>query len=299
MNTDTWIALDWGTSHLRAWLMDSSGEILDQRHCDQGMNSLKPDQFEGVLLGQIDDWLSFETITQVLACGMLGSRQGWIEASYDSAPCSPGTLLTKAPVNDPRINVHICPGIKQLTPADVMRGEETQVAGLLAGAADLNTVVCLPGTHCKWVRIVEGKITEFQTFLTGELYGLLAEQSVLRHSLDTSGWDQQAFKSAINESMAQPQSISAQLFSLRAQTLIGDLSGAAANARLSGLLIGLELASSKNFWSGQQVTIIGECQLSAHYNLALQMQSVTTVQANSETMTLKGLNLAYRQLNGA
>jgi len=299
MNTDTWIALDWGTSHLRTWLLDCGGQILDQRHCDQGMNNLQSDQFEGVLLEQIDDWLNFESITQVLACGMLGSRQGWIEASYDSAPCAPGTVLTKAPVSDPRIDVHICPGIKQLAPADVMRGEETQVAGLLKDAADLNTVVCLPGTHCKWVRIVNGKISEFQTFLTGELYGLLAEQSVLRHSLDTTAWDEQAFKSAIDESMAQPQSISTQLFALRAQTLIGNLSGAAANARLSGLLIGLELANSKDFWSGQQVTIIGESRLSEHYNMALQMQCVTTVQANSETMTLKGLSLAHRQLNGA
>ena len=299
MNTDSWIALDWGTSHLRAWLLNSSGEILDQRSSDQGMNSLSPNQFEGVLLAQIDPWLNDDTCTQVLACGILGSRQGWIEARYDSAPCSPGKTLTKAPVNDPRINVHICPGIKQLAPADVMRGEETQVAGLLTDAADFSGVVCLPGTHCKWVRVVEGKITEFQTFLTGELYGLLAKQSVLRHSLDTSDWDEQAFKVAIDDSMARPQSITAQLFALRAETLIGDLSAAGANARLSGLLIGLELASSKDFWAGQQVTIIGECQLSRHYSQALQMLSVTSTQANSETMTLKGLSLAYRQLNGA
>ncbi|MCJ8339393.1 MAG: 2-dehydro-3-deoxygalactonokinase [Pseudomonadales bacterium] len=299
MNTDNWIALDWGTSHLRAWLMNSSGEVLDQRSCDQGMNSLNSDQFEGVLLEQIDYWLNADSCTQVLACGMLGSRQGWVEASYDSVPCSPGTVLTKAPVSDPRINVHICPGIKQLAPADVMRGEETQVAGLLTDAADFSGVVCLPGTHCKWVRVVEGKITEFQTFLTGELYSLLAKQSVLRHSLDTSAWDEQAFKVAIDDSMARPQSITAQLFALRAETLIGDLSAAGANARLSGLLIGLELASSKDFWAGQQVTIIGESQLSRHYSQALQMLSVTSTQANSETMTLKGLSLAYRQLNGA
>jgi 2-dehydro-3-deoxygalactonokinase len=295
-NTATWIAVDWGTSRLRVWHMDAQGTVLDQKSCEQGMNGLQPSEFESVLLSQIDQWLAPMQITTVLACGMLGSRQGWAEVSYVATPCPAATIPAQAPTQDPRIQVHICPGIKQLSPADVMRGEETQVAGFLSGQTQFEGVICLPGTHSKWVQMQQTTITRFQTFLTGELYALLAKQSVLRHSIDVSAWDDEAFASAVHQSMRHSESISAKLFSLRAQGLLGDFSSASANATLSGYLIGLELASSQPFWQQQPVVIIGDSALSQRYAQALALLDVSSDLQNSEMLTLKGLALAYSYL---
>ena len=291
-----WIAVDWGTSHLRAWKMHFDGSILDTLRCDKGMNSVESQQFETVLLSLIAPWLDDKHCTSVLACGMLGSRQGWVEVSYLSTPCAPNAELTQAPTSDARIQVYICPGVKQLNPADVMRGEETQVAGFLATNPYFSGVICLPGTHAKWVKVSATKIEHFQTFLTGELYGLLAKQSVLRHSIDTDAWHTQAFCDAIEVSLKDPASVSAKLFSLRAQSLLENLSAEVANARLSGYLIGLELAASRNYWHAQQVIIIGDQQLAHKYADALSQLQVDCELHNSETMTLQGLSLAYRQL---
>ncbi len=294
-----WIAVDWGTSQMRAWAMSDAGEILASASSDKGMGSLAPHQFEAALLQEVGDWLIPDGTTQVIACGMVGSRQGWIEAHYETAPCIPAGHLISAPANDPRISVHICPGVKQHGPADVMRGEETQVAGLLAANPDFEGVVCLPGTHSKWVRVQAGQITEFQTFMTGELYALLAGQSVLRHSIASDGWDAGAFAAAVETALEAPASVTARLFSLRAESLLADLSPQVARARLSGYLIGLELAAARGFWSGQSVAIIGATQLGQHYAEALRTLGVPSDIHTSEAMTLKGLTAAYHHVNGA
>jgi 2-dehydro-3-deoxygalactonokinase len=294
-----WIAVDWGTTHLRTWHMSESGEILANRSSDQGMNCLKPDQFEAALLSLVTPWLVEGSCTQILACGMVGSRQGWTEASYNSAPCTPVAQLTTVPVCDSRIAVYICPGVKQLEPADVMRGEETQIAGLLASDTGFNGAICLPGTHSKWVQINDGNIISFQTFLTGELYALLAQQSVLRHSIDCNEWDDQAFELAILESITKPNTVTTQLFSIRAQTLITDLSAGEANARLSGLLIGLELTGAKAFSHKSGVALIGDDKLCQLYAQALKILGAKSTIHSSEKMTLKGLQLAKTQITGA
>lgn len=298
---DQWVAVDWGTSHLRTWLMSDSGEILAAANSMQGMNSLCADQFESTLITLIEPWLSSDSCTVVLACGMLGSRQGWLEVNYLSAPCNASAQPTQAPTQDSRIQVFITPGIKQLSPADVMRGEETQVAGLLAGNSQFSGIVCLPGTHSKWIQVTTGHINHFQTFLTGELYALLSKQSVLRHSVDTDAWNWQAFESAVTQSLSNPASISAKLFSLRANTLVSDLTVDRANALLSGYLIGLELAASKEFWQSDSlqdkpVQLIGDQQLVAIYAKALKLQGIKCQTHTSETMSLEGLLLVYRQL---
>ena len=132
-----------------------------------------------------------------------------------------------------------------------MRGEETQIAGLLAVDAAFDGIACLPGTHSKWVHIGAGKIRSFQTFLTGELFALLAGGSVLRHAMTDEGWDGSAFLEAVDETAAAPESIAAKLFSIRAESLLHALPGATARARLSGYLIGLELVAAKPCWQGE------------------------------------------------
>jgi 2-dehydro-3-deoxygalactonokinase len=228
---------------------------------------------------------------------MVGSRQGWHEAPYRAVPCPPldRSGLVPVPVQDARIAVHIAPGLKQARPADVMRGEETQIAGALALHPAFDGVMCLPGTHSKWAHISAGEVVSFQTYLTGELFALLSQHSVLRHGMAGGGWDDAAFDSGLSDALSRPDRIGAHLFTLRAEGLIADLPPAAARARLSGLLIGVELAASKPYWLGQPVTLIGADALCQSYARALGLQGLTARLLPATDCTLAGLaSLANR-----
>ncbi|MFL4470542.1 2-dehydro-3-deoxygalactonokinase [Tateyamaria armeniaca] len=286
-----WIAVDWGTSHLRAWLMDRSGAVIERRQSDAGMGTLDRDGFEPALRALVGDALP----APVLACGMVGSRQGWAEAPYATAPCPPPGAAQAVQV--PGLDVRILPGVKQPRPADVMRGEETQIAGYLATHPGFDGVICLPGTHTKWVHISAGEIVSFRTAMTGEMFSLLSTQSVLRHSMGT-GWDAASFDAGVDQAISKPEALAASLFSLRAEGLLAGLNPDAARARLSGLLIGAELAAMRPYWLGQQVALIGAESLSRAYADALAVQSVPCHSAGVEDMTLAGLTAAWTQIYG-
>jgi len=288
-----WIAVDWGTSNLRAWAMTREGRVLDQARSDQGMSGLSRDQFEPCLLSLIEPWLGSGSIP-VVACGMAGSRQGWSEAPYREVPTTPAGQLHNVICKDPRITTHILPGLKQLKHTDVMRGEETQITGYLSGNPEFDGVICLPGTHTKWVRISAGEVVSFQTFMTGEMFDLLSGQSVLRHSVGNVGdWDNNAFETAVSDAISNPSMMAAKLFQLRASDLLEGATPAANRARMSGLLIGLELAASKPYWLGQEVALVGAPKLNDLYATALQAQGLNTKHQTGDDMTLKGLTAAY------
>ncbi len=293
-----WIAVDWGTSNLRAWAMGPDGPMAEASSAE-GMGTLTKDQFEPALLRLISPWLSRKT--QVIACGMVGSRQGWFEAPYRTTPCIPVAYAThtQIPTLDPRLDMRVTPGLKQIHPADVMRGEETQIAGALALMPDFDGVFCLPGTHSKWVHISAGEVVSFQTFMTGEMFALLSNQSVLRHSVTSNHWDATAFAAGVAAAMERPERLSARLFTLRAESLIANLPPAAARARLSGLLIGVELAAAKPYWLGQRVALIGSAKLSTTYAAALAAQGVTAQQLDATACTLASLATARGVLQKA
>ena len=288
----SWIAVDWGTSNLRAWKMGAEGPLA-HGESPKGMGKLKPEEFEAALLEVIAPWLEGKTL--VLACGMVGARQGWREAAYRAAPCTPtdGAALTRVATLDPRLDVRIAPGLSQPKPADVMRGEETQLAGALALHPGFDGVFCLPGTHSKWAQVSAGEVVSFQTFMTGELFALLSTQSVLRHGM-AEGWDEAAFDEGLSEALSRPDRIAARLFGLRAEGLLHALPPAAARSRLSGLLIGIELAGAKPYWLGQKVKLIGAESLSASYARALAAQGLTAERLDATACTLAGL-AALRQ----
>ena len=293
-----WIAVDWGTTNLRAWIMGADSKPLNTLSSLHGMAQLKSSEFEAALLALIGPYLSTGRLMPVICCGMVGSRQGWAEASYLSVPCPPpaGEIATQVPATDPRMAVFILPGIKQIKPADVMRGEETQIAGFLHHDPDFDGVICLPGTHTKWVHISAGEIVSFQTFMTGELFSLLSKQSVLRHSVTTDEWDATAFSVGVEDAMSRPQAVAAQLFGLRAGSLVADLSPSSARSRLSGLLIGTELAAARPYWLGRNVAIIGADFVAGLYGDALVKQGLNTSAVDVEAMTLLGLHAAKRSL---
>jgi 2-dehydro-3-deoxygalactonokinase len=297
--TPDWIAVDWGTSNLRVWAMGPDG-VMDAAASDDGMGRLTRDQFEPALLALIAPWLGAK-VRPVIACGMVGSRQGWFEAPYRSVPCTPldRAGLVQVPVQDARIAVYVAPGLKQVKPADVMRGEETQIAGALALHPAFDGVMCLPGTHSKWAQISAGEVVSFQTFLTGEMFALLSENSVLRHGMAGRGWDDAAFDRGLSDALSRPDRIGAQLFTLRAEGLIADLTAAQARARLSGLLIGVELAAAKPYWLGQSITLIGADVLCKSYARALSAQGAAPRILPATECTLAGLASLARQLETA
>ena len=276
------------------------GAIFAHGESDKGMGKLAPDQFEAALLALITPWLG-QTRTLVLACGMVGARQGWSEAKYRAVPCTPTDPagLTAVATTDPRLDVRIAPGLAQAKPADVMRGEETQLAGALALHPDFDGVFCLPGTHSKWAQVSAGEVISFQTYMTGELFALLSTQSVLRHSLTTEGYDDASFDEGLSEALSRPERIAARLFSLRAEGLLHGLTAPQARSRLSGLLIGIELAGAKPYWLGQQVKLIGAEPLAASYARALGHQGVTSDRLDATACTLAGLSRLYAQLKAA
>jgi len=293
-----WIAVDWGTSNLRVWVLGRGGKVLAELASDQGMGSLTPDVFEPALLDLVAPYLDNNAPVPVICCGMVGARQGWSEAAYSAVPCSPPDAhrALKVAANDPRLDVRILPGLMQKTPADVMRGEETQIAGLLARKPDFDGTLCMPGTHTKWVQISAGEIVSFRTFMTGELFALLSTRSVLRHSVASDGWVDDAFDMAVQDALSSPQHFASRLFGLRAESLLEDMPAAQARARLSGGLIGLELAGAKGYWLGMDVALIGDPALTALYGKALGQQGVPSQDLSGENLTLAGLTAAYLSL---
>jgi 2-dehydro-3-deoxygalactonokinase len=299
MTEPAWIAVDWGTSNLRAFAMGADGRIMAEATSDEGMGKLTREGFEPALLRLISPWLAGNP--PVVACGMVGSRQGWCEAPYRTVPCAPLDRAAQviAPTTDSRLRVAIAPGLKQVSPADVMRGEETQIAGALQLIPGYDGVFCLPGTHSKWVHVSAGEVVSFQTFMTGEMFALLSEASVLRHGMQGGGWDEAAFDAGVSDALSRPERLAARLFSLRAEGLIAGLSPQAARARLSGLLIGTELAAAKPYWLGQRVTLIGAETLSAAYARALAAQGVEALRLPATDCTLAGLASLSPQTEGA
>ena len=299
MKNIVWIAVDWGTSNLRVWGMDSDGKVAAEASSDKGMAKLDRSGFEPALLELVDGWLVHGRRMPVIACGMVGARQGWVEAPYREAPCKPVffDLVANPDTRDPRLKVTILAGIKQLEPApDVMRGEETQIAGVLSENPHFDGVLCLPGTHTKWVRISAGEIVHFKTFMTGELFSLFSVHSVLRHSLMAAGGTEIEFASSVRSIVAEPADFAGRLFSVRAEALVSGLGSAAANARLSGLLIGAELAAAKTYWWDHSLMIVGNGPQSELYADALAILGQSPRIIDASHVTLAGLKSAYLQI---
>lgn len=293
-----WIAIDWGSSNLRAWRMDGA-QVTDEAAAAVGAITLDPPQFEPALLDVVGPWLPDGIRTDVMVCGMAGARGGWHEAPYAAVPTAPGGGDFARPrTRDPRLSVHILPGLSQASPPDVMRGEETQLAGLLAAEPRFDGVACLPGTHTKWVHLSAGEVVSFASYMTGEIFALLATQSVLRKTVGADGWDDAAFLEAVDETLSRPERMAARLFPLRAGALLHDLAPATARARLSGLLVGAELAGARPYWLGRDVVLIGADRLSQAYRAALAHAGLPARILDATAMTLAGLTAAHARVTG-
>jgi 2-dehydro-3-deoxygalactonokinase len=294
------VAVDWGTSHLRVWALGSRGEVIGERKSDEGMASTPRDRFAAVLESHLQA-LSVASDIPVVMCGMVGSRQGWAEAGYLGVPAE----LREISENAVRISggtrdIRILPGLSKNSPEhpDVMRGEETQLVGLsrLVPAAGGDTrVVCMPGTHSKWVHLTGQRVEDFASFMTGEMFSALSDHSVLRHSLSTGRVDPKstAFLEAVRSSIDSPSDISARLFSIRPAGLLQDLAPDNARAKLSGYLIGEEIAGAiSRFPVPGTIELVGGGDLGRLYLAALSVASIDCRVHDGDQLVRAGLTEA-------
>ena len=284
-----WIAVDWGTSTFRAYLVQNN-EVSDTIETKDGMKFVKSHLFEQTLLSLIDRWLDNDKITEILASGMVGSKQGWEEAPYQKTPCNLKSLNYITPsLKDNRISLKIFSGVCQINQPDVMRGEETQIAGFLNENPNFNGSICLPGTHSKWVEIKNNNIVKFKTFMTGELFEIISKNSVLMHSVKAEKIDKMELLKSVDEILQKPELFSNALFQLRADDLINSKDHTIYKSRLSGYLLAVELLGSMEFWKNNDIILIGNQDLIEMYQFILNKNVKSIKTFLSSDMVLKGL----------
>lgn len=301
-----WIAVDWGTSNLRAWGMREDGEVLFERQSAEGMNRLTPADYPSVLKRLLADTSAANLQgLDVIVCGMAGARQGWREAPYLETPAALDHLAQKAtipPTDDAVFKPRILPGVcqKGAGAEDVMRGEETQILGLTALKPGFAGTVCMPGTHAKWVAIDSGRIERFETVMTGELFDILRHHSVLRHSMPEDASGEEVVAGAADGlalGLSEPERLTGLLFRTRAAAL---LSGKSANwcfGFMSGLLVGAEIGGHKSWFSvGDTIPLIGSAALCGLYAQALSAAGVETEIIDAGSAVRAGLSAARKQL---
>jgi len=273
------LAADWGTTSLRLWAFSHDGKTLAQRRSSEGLNALRREDFEPVLrshIAHLQAEVSFPSPLPVVLCGMAGARQGWQEAPYLTVPAQLDGMIAQAvSLKLPGIDIRILPGLAQRNPEhpDVMRGEETQLLGLASKCSDFSGLVCMPGTHSKWVRLENGSVEEFTTSITGELFGLLSKQSILRHSIGEAAASAEptpAFRQGVAEGLADPSQLLTRLFALRARDLLFASTGPEAADHLSGLLIGTEAAANlRGVPKVSEIAIIADTKFMQLYAFAI------------------------------
>lgn len=292
------VAVDWGTTSLRLWVLARDGTVLSESRGPDGILSVKAGSYPDVLDRHLVTANAASGLP-VIICGMAGARQGWVEAPYADTPADVTSLGNGAVRIDlPDRDVRIIPGVAQRDAhrPDVMRGEETQLLGL--GVADAR--VCIPGTHSKWVSMSAGRLTGFSTCMTGELYSILTEHSILRHSSTEMDFaaDNGVFLTGIEAALRDDASLSQSLFNVRARGLVSEDDGMGA-AYLSGLLIGSEIAAARaEQGSGKTVTLLASGRLAAMYENALSAAGMKAQIADAELASRNGLLSVAREIWG-
>ena len=266
--TPALIVLDWGTTTLRASLLDADGATLETRTEPWGIMQVPNGDFGAAYASITAGWQA--PGINAIASGMIGSANGWTLAPYRAAPASVADL-SDALVNVPGTTLHIVPGLA--TRGDVMRGEETQVLGalLLQPALNASSLLLLPGTHSKWVHIREGRVGDFTTYMTGEFFAVLRDHSILGRlsgSLHDGLRGTDAFALGVLAAKASNQGIAPLLFSARAMVLTDVLSANVSLNYLSGLLIGDEVRCGLAAGAVPSA-LIGDASLCALYSKAL------------------------------
>lgn len=282
------ILLDWGSTHVRAHRVAANGSVIDRRASDDGILFVPDGNFEGRMRALINDWLV--PGCRILACGMITSRQGWVETRYIDCPCSVDQLaenLLQLQLSGGE-TIAFVPGLRMGPPIhDVMRGEEVQILGLGGDGA-----VVLPGTHSKWALIANGRVERFATFMTGEFFDILMNYSILGRTAKGREHDDEAFLHGvrIGSTAHDEGGLVHVAFSARTLALSGTLAPTGISSYVSGLLIGDEISQARRLF-GDAVT---DCRIVAAPHLArLYLRACAEIglpaRDEGESATLAGL----------
>lgn len=274
------IALDWGTTSFRAYLVGADGSVTDQFADSEGILAVKDGGFETVLEGHIGNW---DKSLAVVAAGMITSRQGWIELPYAECPAGPAELARHIHVHHAKSGrkIHFLTGLHLAggdLGHDVMRSEETQVFGSLdLGAKYFVT----PGTHSKWIDVIDGKITNFATYITGEMFSLLRNHSILGRLMTSDADDEAAFLKGVDRAMADPAGFLHSLFSVRSLGLFNAIPADSLASYLSGIVIGTEVAHAtlSNDRSAHYV-VLASAGIGARYVRAIRHAGLDVIMGN-------------------
>jgi len=276
------IAIDWGSSSFRAYLMSGAGEVLDEVASADGIGAVAAGVYPGTLTRLIGRWLDAHPSLPVIASGMVGSRHGWREAPYAPLPAGPRDIASRlVEVEAGGRRVALAPGLSYVDEAgqpDVIRGEETEIFGLAEAGARL---IVLPGSHSKWARIEGGRIVAFKTYMTGELFAAVRDHTIVGAFARAAPAKApgKAFALGVERgaAAAAPQGkpgLLGLLFGARALPLMGTLDADDAGEYLSGLLIGAEIGEGLKLHPGEEPHLAGAEALVKRYLAAFETLGV-------------------------
>ena len=280
------IAVDWGTTNRRVFVFDPEGRVIDRFADGAGVLSIRSEEFPPVITMLRDRCGD----RPMLLAGMIGSNRGWIEAPYVDCPTTIDGLAARLVAVD-GMPVHIVPGVcdRTMGRADVMRGEEVQLLGALAGGMIVQDMQSsLPGTHAKWARLEQGAICGFKTVMTGEMFALLRRHSLLAGPLTGEVEPGPAFEEGVRTALERRELL-ADLFAIRARTLLGTLAAEDVSSFCSGLLVGTDVAIGLDFVHGGAVALIGAPALTRLYASALALAGRQSQQIDGEAAFLAGI----------
>jgi len=294
------LTVDWGSSALRGALLDEDGRVLEQRGAARGMLTIGPGGFADVFETTFGDWMDVPG-TRCLMAGMVGSKQGWVEAPYCACPAGLDEIVralvrVSHAAGSRARDIRLVPGLTCETRGmpDVMRGEEVKVLGALEALGLDDAVLVLPGTHSKWATVAQGRIESFATVMSGEFYALLCKHSILAKSLpgDDAPFDAAAFDRGVATAL-DGSSLMQTAFSVRTLALFERLPEASRASYLSGLVIGEELRCRPLQGAGELVLVAAPV-LVERFERALAQRGIT-VRALGEEVAWRGLRAIDRR----
>jgi 2-dehydro-3-deoxygalactonokinase len=282
------VAIDWGTTAARAYALDASGKVIATRNAPLGIQHVQDGRFAEALAALLGDW--HDDPAPRIACGMIGSRQGWLEAPYVACP-APLSDLAAGIVRIPAGRLAVVPGVRTrdiYDVPDVMRGEETQIAGAV-GAHEERVLCAMPGTHSKWACVEAGRIVDFLTYMTGEMWSVLLQHSILGRLATAPGTHAGDIGAAFERGVARglgPGNLAHDAFGARTLVLMGELQGGDVADWLSGVMIGREIRNARTWgqrhgYDGSRVRLVGADALVARYAAAMRQADVAVELADS------------------
>ena len=298
MSTPRLIAVDWGTTNFRAYLADAEGLVLAETESPSGILNIKNRGFAEVLKAEVGSWIKAHGPLTVVMSGMIGSRQGWVEAPYVRCPAGAREIaaaLTTFAV-DGIGTVHLVPGLDHVPegePPDVLRGEEAQIIGAIAEMPEQDAIFVHPGTHSKWVTVTGSVIAGFATYMTGEVYGALKGHTILGRLMTNDKANGAGFLQGVEAARRGGRAsghLLHQLFSVRTLGLFELLPPEELSDYLSGLLIGAEITAAAQ--PGQTITIFGSAELTARYGTAAEALGLTWNRGPERSIVAGHLHLA-------